>query len=128
MLKNLLFDDSLNIKRAQTQELPHIDPCKKQVYDLQKCLSAHGYQEAQCQQCIQHLGNCCEKFGDRSFVCSGMRTLDQFKRSEIDDVKVTSAVKSTEPKDQGLMFTLSDTLSKFSLHNIQSWLNKDGKS
>uniref|UniRef100_A0A8D8ZIA9 Uncharacterized protein n=1 Tax=Cacopsylla melanoneura TaxID=428564 RepID=A0A8D8ZIA9_9HEMI len=76
MFNGLFFDDkTMNINRSRKRDAVQNDPCKKHVCDLQKCLNVQNFQEERCKHCFSHLGFCCQKFGDKSFVCSGMKHL-----------------------------------------------------
>ncbi|KAL4220457.1 Cx9C motif-containing protein 4 [Mactra antiquata] len=48
-----------------------VDPCLKKACAIQECLQAKNYQESKCENVIQAMVECCEKYGDKSNCCAG---------------------------------------------------------
>ncbi|KAI5745858.1 cx9C motif-containing protein 4, mitochondrial [Diaphorina citri] len=121
------FDDNtMNVKQSKKQE---IDPCKRQVCDLQKCLSVQNYQEDRCKHCLTHLCSCCQKFGDKSFVCSGMKSLvkDHVENRKSEDLERRQSDVSP-PSRKGLITNLTETIQKSAQNVISTLYKTEGDS
>lgn len=55
--------------------MPNKDPCKPFACKIQECLQNNRFQEPQCQKVIESMKECCRKWGDESFVCSGFKKI-----------------------------------------------------
>lgn len=53
--------------------MPIKDPCKPRACDIQACLKAHNFQEDRCKHTIEALIECCRKWGNKSYVCNGVK-------------------------------------------------------
>ncbi|CAI9736982.1 Hypothetical predicted protein [Octopus vulgaris] len=51
------------------------DPCKKLACQIQACLQENRYQEAKCQEVINLMLKCCEKYGAKSNCCDGFKDM-----------------------------------------------------
>ncbi|XP_076044077.1 cx9C motif-containing protein 4-like isoform X2 [Oratosquilla oratoria] len=49
------------------------DPCQKRACAIQYCLQANKYQEASCKAELEALARCCERWGEVSKVCDGIK-------------------------------------------------------
>ncbi|KAL1462712.1 hypothetical protein WDU94_014525 [Cyamophila willieti] len=120
----------MNINRSRNQgPINQNDPCKRHVCDLQKCLSAQNFQEDRCKHCFSHLGSCCQKFGDKSFVCSGMKHLVPEENMIIEDNLMKTSEEessSSTSKNYGLLTNITESVQKtaqnmyFGLYNTEN--------